>query len=82
MADEEKAQLDAARRLPLEERLEHKLWRARAEAADDIIAQCGRASGPDAPILGEAGARAARPPPRKPPCPPRRWSACSTPPFA
>ena len=43
MADDEQQLLAAARALPLDERLEHKSWKARAEALDDIKAKCERA---------------------------------------
>ena len=52
MADEEAAILAAARGLPLDERVEHKSWKARAEALDEIKSKCGRA--PE--VVAQAGA--------------------------
>jgi hypothetical protein len=57
MADDEKQVLEAARRLPLEERVEHKNWKVRSEALDHIKEQCSRARSSQEEIFAEAGER-------------------------
>ena len=55
MADDEKTLLEQARKLPLEERVEHKNWKVRSEALEYIREECGRARSAEAPIFSEAG---------------------------
>ena len=53
--DDEKQVLEQARRLPLEERVDHKNWKVRSEALDHIKEQCTRARSSQDPIFAEAG---------------------------
>ena len=55
MADEEAQILAAAKKLPLDERVEHKNWKVRSEAYEDIRTGCERAFSKSDPILGQAG---------------------------
>ena len=55
MADDEQKILSDARRLTLPERVQHKNWKARSEAWDDIRGQCDRAFSSSDPILNDAG---------------------------
>lgn len=55
MADDEAQVLLAAKKLPLYERIEHKNWKVRSEAYDDVRAGCERAFSSSEPILDEAG---------------------------
>lgn len=57
MADDEAQVLLAAKKLPLYERIEHKNWKVRSEAYDDVRAGCERAFSSSEPILDEAGKR-------------------------
>ena len=57
MADDEAQILAAAKKLPLHERVEHKNWKVRSEAYDDVKASCGRAFSSSDPIIDEAGER-------------------------
>lgn len=55
MAEEEAQILTAAKKLPLAERVDHKNWKVRVEAYEDIKAGCDRAFSSSDPILDEAG---------------------------
>ena len=55
MADDEAQVLAAAKKLPLYERVEHKNWKVRSEAYEDVRAGCERAFSSSDPILDEAG---------------------------
>jgi len=55
MADEEAKILADARNLPLADRVEHKNWKVRSEAYDDIRAACDSAFSSSDPILDQAG---------------------------
>ena len=71
MADEEAKILADAKKLPLADRVEHKNWKVRSEAYEDVRAACERAFSSSDPILDEAGERAAlRTAPRALPRPP------------
>jgi cytoskeleton-associated protein 5 len=55
---EDEAQvLAAAKKLPLCERVEHKNWKVRSEAYEDVRAGCERAFSSSDPMLNEAGKR-------------------------
>lgn len=58
MADDEAKVLADAKRLPLADRLEHKLWKVRSEAFEDIRGACNRAFSNSDPILNESGEQA------------------------
>lgn len=55
MADSEEAILKDAKKLPLEDRLAHKHWKARVQALEDIAVVCDKASDPKDPKLKEYG---------------------------
>lgn len=55
MADNEEAILKEAKKLPLEDRLAHKHWRARVQALEDIAVTCDKATDPKDPKLREYG---------------------------
>ena len=57
MAEEEAQVLAAAKKLPLFERVEHKNWKVRSEAYEDVRTSCERAFSSSDPILDEAGER-------------------------
>jgi hypothetical protein len=55
MADEEAKVLATAKKLALSERVQHKLWKVRSEAWEDIRAGCERAFSSSDPVLEETG---------------------------
>jgi len=55
MEEEEAKILAAARKLPLADRVEHKNWKVRSEAYEDIKKGCDSAFSSDDPILDQAG---------------------------
>lgn len=57
MAEDEVQVLAAAKKLPLDERVEHKNWKVRSEAYEDIRGGCERAFSSSDPILGQSGER-------------------------
>ncbi|GAQ86856.1 Armadillo repeat superfamily protein [Klebsormidium nitens] len=55
MAENEEAILKDAKKLPLEDRLAHKHWKARVQALEDIAVTCDKATDPKDPKLREYG---------------------------
>ncbi|CAD7700615.1 unnamed protein product [Ostreobium quekettii] len=55
MSDDEKAQIDEARKKPLCERVEHKLWKVRLEAFELIKSLCAKIVSEDDPVLSDVG---------------------------
>ena len=55
MADDEAQVLAAAKKLPLEDRVEHKNWKVRSEAYEDVRAGCTSAFSSSDPIIDAAG---------------------------
>ena len=63
MAEEAK-ELAEAKNLPLADRAEHKIWKVRSEAFEDVSAACDKAFTSADPVLDGAGKRR----PRQQPC--------------
>jgi hypothetical protein len=55
MADEEAKVLKEAKSLPLADRVEHKVWKVRSEAFEDICSACDKAFDGSDPVLDGAG---------------------------
>lgn len=55
MAEDEAKVLADAKRLSLADRVEHKNWKVRSEAYEDLKARCDRAFSDSDPIFEEAG---------------------------
>jgi hypothetical protein len=64
MEDEAKLLADA-KKLPLEQRVEHSSWKVRSEAFDDIKEACSKAFSTGDPIFGKSGKRTSRYHPRR-----------------